>query len=417
MGRYCVIGKSLPHTLSPKIHSAFSSDFYGVEELCDFEALEAFVKKREYDGYNVTIPYKQEIIPLLDKVSDEAAAIGAVNTVVNENGKLVGYNTDISGMQAALNHAGIALKNKNVMILGSGGTSHTAQYLAKKLGAKSVRVVSRSGDINYNNCYDYQDTEVIINTTPVGMMPNAYASPIDVSMLKNTESVFDCVYNPIKTLIVYKAQIAGLKAANGLFMLVEQARAAHNLFMRAKNGLEVGAESTISVLSDLIAERQNLVFIGMSGSGKTTIGKKAAELLGRKFVDTDEEIEKIEGKSIPEIFKENGEAYFRECEQRVVERVCIRQGLVIATGGGAPMNEKNAFLMGANGIVVFLKADENRLDISNRPLTPNIEKAKALYAERLPKYIAASDCVILNDDKIENVAKNAVEAVRISKFV
>ncbi len=417
MGRYCVIGKSLPHTLSPKIHSAFSSDFYGVEELCGSDALKAFVEKREYDGYNVTIPYKQEIIPLLDEINEEAAAIGAVNTVVNENGKLVGYNTDILGMQAALDFAGIALENKNVTILGSGGTSHTAQYLAKKLGAKTVRVVSRSGGINYTNCYDYQDTEVIINTTPVGMMPNACASPIDVSEFKNTESVFDCVYNPLKTLIVYKAQKAGLKAANGLFMLVEQARTAHNLFMRAENRAEVGVKNTISVLNELIGERQNLVLIGMSGSGKTVIGRKAAELLGREFVDTDEEIEKIEGKSISKIFEENGEAYFREREQRVVESVCMRQGLVIATGGGAPMNEQNAFLMGANGVVVFLKTDENRLEISNRPLTPNMERAKQLYRERLPKYLAASDCLVLNDGKIENVAQNVIEAFRISKFV
>ncbi|HKL93722.1 MAG TPA: shikimate dehydrogenase, partial [Clostridia bacterium] len=229
MKKYCVIGKSLSHTLSPQIHREFGLDYSAVE-LCDESELEAFINNLEFDGFNITIPYKQTIIKYLDKVEQTAKEIGAVNTVVNFHGKLYGYNTDLEGLRYALRQAQIELRDKAVMILGSGGASKTAQYLAKKEGAKSVTVVSRSGEANYENCYEKQDTEVIINTTPVGMMPNENAIPLDISKFENLESVYDLIYNPLRTRLIIEAKDRELRASNGLNMLVEQARLARDLF-------------------------------------------------------------------------------------------------------------------------------------------------------------------------------------------
>lgn len=400
MAKYCVIGKSLPHTLSPEIHRAFGRDRYGICELKDSAELRAFVDSRKYDGYNVTIPYKQDIMPMLDMLSDSAKEIGAVNTVVTENGKLVGYNTDEGGMRYALKKAGISVFQKNVLILGSGGTCQTAKYLCKKDGAADVKVVSRSGEINYENCYGLQNTQIVINTTPVGMMPHAYQKPIELSRFKNLEGVFDCIYNPLQTMLISDARALGVKCANGLGMLVEQARIAHNLYESARGFAQVEEQRSDEVLNDMLAARSNIVLTGMAGSGKSAIGRALAKRLGRDFVDSDSEIERQVGKSIPSIFKENGEDYFRDVEREVIERVCTRQGLVIATGGGAVLDEKNVFFMKSNGKCVLIRRDVDKLETAGRPLSVNAENAKRLYERRKPIYLKTADLTVDNDSDI-----------------
>lgn len=409
MSKYCVIGKSLPHTLSPEIHRAFGRERYDVKELFDECALQDFVTRREYDGFNVTIPYKQAVMPLLDELSAGAREIGAVNTVVSEDGKLKGYNTDEEGMRYALNRAGIVIKDRNVLILGSGGTSKTAQYLCRADGAKSVNIVSRTGEVNYDNCYDLKDTQVIINATPVGMMPHAYEKPVELKKFKSLEGVFDCIYNPLETMLIKEARKMGVTAANGLTMLVEQGRIAHNLFECAKGLPAVDVSRTDRITKQLFASRRNIVLAGMAGSGKSVIGKTVARMLNRQFVDTDAEIERLEGRSIPQIFKDSGEDYFREVERSVVESVCIRQGLVISTGGGAVLNERSVFFMKANGVCYLIRRPADKLAIKGRPLTPDAESARLLYEKRKPIYKAIADVIIDNDkEDIEGAVEHII---------
>ena len=408
MSKYCVIGERLPHTLSPEIHKSFGREIYDVKELSSESALSEFVKSREYDGYNVTIPYKQAIMPLLDEISDGAREIGSINTVVTEGGRLVGYNTDALGMSYALSRAGITLKGKNVLILGSGGTCKTAKYVCRTEGASSVNVVSRTGGINYQNCYDLQDVQVIINTTPVGMMPHAYEKPIELNRYTRLEGVFDCIYNPLETMLIRDARALGVKAANGLAMLVEQARAAHNLYQKAQNLSMVGEAATEAVVTKLGTDRRNIVLVGMAGSGKSVIGKLVAKRLNRQFVDTDSEIERAAGKSIPQIFEDSGEEYFRALERQFVEEVCTRQGLVVSTGGGAVLNERNVFFMKANGTCYLITRDVDKLATKNRPLSPDKESARRLYEERKPIYFATADVVVDNDGDIESAVERVI---------
>ncbi len=398
-----LVGKSLPHTLSPEIHAILGDDHYGIFELESEEELRAFIRDGGADGFNVTIPYKQAVMPMLDQLDDEARAIGAVNTVVRRGEKLYGYNTDIRGMQYALEKVGIMPNGRHVLVLGSGGTSHTAQYLCKKLGAASIDVVSRTGKINYENCYELRDTQIIINTTPVGMYPNAFARPVELTRFERLEGVFDAVYNPLRTLLIQDALKFGIRANGGLDMLVEQARAARKLFGGEE---KIGAEEACRRLERKL---DNIVLIGMAGSGKTSIGRELALLTGREFVDTDEIVEKDVGKSIPQIFAEGGN--FREYESRVVKDVCSGFGRVIAVGGGAVLREINRFYIKSNAKVVLIRRNEDELALEGRPLSADRDTAKKLSKERAPIYEGLADIRIDNDSDIHTAAKKIAEAL------
>jgi len=406
--KFALVGKSLPHTISPRLHREFGDFEYGVKELEDENALKDFVRSRELLGYNVTIPYKQAVMPLLDEISEGAREIGAVNTVVDVGGKLFGYNTDIDGVAFAMRSAGIDAKGKTVLVLGSGGTSKTVQYYLRKQGAQ-CSVVSRSGDLNYDNVYSRQETQVIINTTPVGTM--SVEKPIDLAKFKNLEGVFDVIYNPIETALVRQARRLGVKATCGLGMLVEQGRVAHNIFAKV-GGFEKKDESvTLEIVKKLEDERLNIVLVGMAGCGKSTIGRRLAEKAQKTFVDLDEEIVKKAGKSIPQIFEEEGETGFRKIESEVVAETCIRTGLVIATGGGAVLDEKNVEYFKANGKIVFLKRDVERLAREGRPLSKDLETVKKLYEKREPIYKKIADCEVENIGDTEEVAGSVLTAL------
>lgn len=394
---YCVIGKKLPHTLSPQIHREMGINEYGVVELEDEAALLNFVKSGEYAGFNVTIPYKEKIIPLLDIVDAAAAEIGAVNTVVERSGKLYGYNTDAAGMLYALRSANISLKNKNVLVLGSGGTSKTARYVCSFSDAKSVNTVSRSGVLNYENCYKLLSTEIIINTTPAGMMPDAYDCPVRLEKFSNLKGVYDVIYNPFETLLVKSARELGIPAANGFKMLIEQARAAHNIFASEKKDMLFADEDeTARIFAKLTKQLENIVIIGMAGSGKSTVGRLVAKKMNRKFIDSDDEIVKEAGMSVPEIFEKKGEAAFREMESRAVQRVSSLHGLVISTGGGAVLSEKNRFFLKSNGKIVLLLRNVDKLATNGRPLSGSAQSAARIWNERKDLYFSFADIVAKN---------------------
>lgn len=406
--KFAIVGKSLPHTISPRLHAEFGNLSYGVKEFETEEAFCEFVESRECFGFNVTIPYKQTVMPLLDGLDEGVEEIGAVNTVVELDGRLWGYNTDIIGVELAFKTAGIDVNGKNVLVLGSGGTSKTVQYYLKKNGAKTIGIVSRSGELNYDNVYERTDTQIVVNTTPVGTM--SIEKPIDLARFEKLEGVFDVIYNPIETALVRQARKLGVKAIGGLVMLVEQGRVAHAIFADADKTLSFkGEEATFDIVKKLERERMNVVLVGMAGCGKSTIGKLLAEKLGKEFVDLDEEIEKREKKSISEIFAEKGEAYFREVERKVVADVCVKTGQVIATGGGVVLDERNVEWMKANGKIVWIERDADKLAREGRPLSKDVETVKKLFESRKPIYESIADFKAENNGAIIDCVESILQ--------
>ncbi len=404
--KYGLIGKTLKHSISPEIHKHFGLN-YELLELENEEAVENFLKEKKFLGVNVTIPYKETVIKFLDEITEDAKNIGAVNTIKNEKGKLIGSNTDIDGMRFAIHHAGIELKNKNVLILGSGGTSKTAAVLAKSEDAKSVTTVSRTGECNYQNVATKQETEVIINTTPVGMWPNIEDIPVCIAKFSNVESVFDVIYNPFETELVQEAKKLSLKASNGLLMLVEQARRAEEIF----KGKHIEQSHTLEICNKMAKDLKNIVLIGMAGVGKTSVGQELAKKLKRPFFDTDKMIEEKTGKSISQIFNEVGEVGFRQIESEIVFEVAKKTHSVIATGGGAVLNEENRETLQKNAVVVFLKRPLEKLATDGRPLSVSLPKIKKMFEERLPIYETFANIEIENDKTLKKVVKEILEKI------
>lgn len=399
--RVGLIGDPLGHSFSPRLHAAFGTADYELHPI-PAEALPAFFRERAFEGVNVTIPHKIAVIPLLDELHPSAEECGAVNTVVNRGGKLTGYNTDIFGMSFALAHAGISLSGRHVVILGSGGTSHTARALAKREGAASVTVVSRSGEVNYSNIAEFTETEIVINTTPVGMFPHADASPVDLTVFPRLRGVFDAVFNPLRTRLIEQAENLGVPVASGLLMLTAQAKAAAILFRggdysEPSPASEVGAE-ILNVWREVTAELTNIVLIGMPSSGKTTVGTLLAERLRRPLIDTDAETERRTGKTVPELFAEGGEENFRKEERLTVSECARGTGVIIATGGGAPMFPENRAALAGNGFVVLILRDTEKLDTAGRPLSRDLDTLKAMYKVRMPVYKAFADAEAVNND-------------------
>ena len=399
--RVGLIGDPLGHSFSPRLHAAFGTADYELHPI-PAEALPAFFRERAFEGVNVTIPHKIAVIPLLDELHPSAEECGAVNTVVNRGGKLTGYNTDIFGMSFALAHAGISLSGRHVVILGSGGTSHTARALAKREGAASVTVVSRSGEVNYSNIAELVETEIVINTTPVGMFPHADASPVDLTVFPRLRGVFDAVFNPLRTRLIEQAESLGVPVASGLLMLTAQAKAAGILFRggdysEPSPASEVGAE-ILNVWREVTAELTNIVLIGMPSSGKTTVGTLLAERLRRPLIDTDTETERRTGKTVPELFAGGGEENFRKEERLTVSECARGTGVIIATGGGAPMFPENRAALAGNGFVVLILRDTEKLDTTGRPLSRDLDTLKAMYKVRMPVYKAFADAEAVNND-------------------
>ncbi len=400
--RYCLIGEKLGHSFSKEVHTLSGLD-YSLVELKE-EELGAFVKSREFEGFNVTIPYKTEIIKYLDVVDESAKEIGAVNTVVNKGGKLWGYNTDIFGMEKMAERIGVSLSDKVVMILGSGGTSKTATALALNQGAKKIYLVSRSGEVNYQNCYNKVDTEVIINTTPVGMYPNNFDRVIDLAKFPSLIGVLDCIYNPLKTPLILQAESLNIPASGGLYMLVGQAFGSQKLWLKKEISLSLVDEAYETIYKG----KRNIVLSGMPACGKSTIGKLVSKKLGLEFVDTDVLIEERAGKKIKDIFAEDGEGSFRDLETKIIKEVSKKSASVISIGGGAPLREENRNALKQNGVIVYLKRDLKLLVDDDRPLSQK-EGVSALYEKRKAIYEEFADVVVINDGEIEEAAEEIIK--------
>ena len=393
MKPYGCIGKKLTHSFSKEIHAKLADYAYELIELTE-EALAPFLEKKEFAAINVTIPYKQAVIPFLDSISTVAERIGAVNTIVNKDGKLCGYNTDYYGMKALIERVGIDLTGKKVLVLGTGGTSKTARVVAADLGASRILTVSRRKTdefITYEEAIRaHADADVMINTTPSGMYPDCESQPIDLTSFTQLSGVIDVVYNPLCTNLVREARKKGINAEGGLYMLVMQAVVAVERFLDTTIDRAIADQ----VFASVYATKENIVLTGMPGSGKSTVGK-LLDIEGFAFIDTDAEIEARCGCSIKKLIEEKGEAYFRDLEAEVIREVSSKNCRIISTGGGAVLREGNIRCLKRNGKIFFLNADASRLQATeSRPLSDTREKLEKLYSERMSIYRETADVTV-----------------------
>jgi len=391
--QYGCIGKKLTHSFSKEIHARLADYPYELIELTE-DAIAPFFAKKDFAAINVTIPYKQTVIPYLDHASAVAKRIGAVNTVVNKNGLLYGYNTDYYGMKALIERIGIDLTGKKVLVLGSGGTGKTARVVATDMGAAQTLTVSRREtpeSITYAEARrTHTDADVIINTTPAGMYPNCASTPIDLRPFTRLCGVVDAVYNPLRTNLVLDARQRDIKAEGGLYMLVMQAVAAVEHFLAET----VAKETAENVFASVYAAKENIVLTGMPGSGKSTVGR-LLHSTGLTLIDTDDEIEKRCGCPIRQLIETKGEDCFRDVETEVIREISSATGCIIATGGGAVLREENVRCLQQNGKLFFLQAERSRLQATeNRPLADTREKLAKLYADRMPRYLQTADVTV-----------------------
>ena len=389
--KYGLIGEHLKHSYSCEIHAQIADYEYELHELPP-SGLGGFLKKREFNAINVTIPYKQDVIPYLDEISDTAKRIGAVNTIVNRNGRLYGDNTDFAGMLALAKHIGVDMKGRKVLILGTGGASKTGHALAEYMGAQSVFYVSRSGkdgSISYEQAVtEHSDAQIIINATPVGMFPKQDGRPIDISAFPKLEGVIDAIYNPLRTNLILDAQERGIPAEGGLYMLSAQAVHASAVFRDIPLDESLVDKAFKSVKND----KQSIVLIGMPSSGKTTVGRILSEKCGKQLADTDEYIVRRIGMPISDFFAKHGEAEFRKIEKETVAELSATGGRIIATGGGAVLDAENVRALKQNGVLVFLdRRPENLIATDDRPLASRRSALEKLYAERYDIYCAAAE--------------------------
>ncbi len=402
MPEYGLCGKSLVHSYSEIIHKKLGNDKYELINLSREEFFD-YMKRREFSAVNVTIPYKTDAYDLCDELSEDARLIGSVNTVVNKNGRLCGYNTDVFGFLYMLSSADITLCGKKVLVLGTGGTSLTAQAVCKLKNAAEVVVVSRTGEVNYQNISKHSDADIIINTTPVGMYPENGVSPVELSDFPRLSGVVDVIYNPSVTQLLYQASKLGIPCVGGLPMLVAQAVRADEIFFDRKRE---GAELVIRQITDACRlMTMNILLVGMPGCGKTTVGKILSELSERELIDTDDVIEKDENKKISDIIPAYGEKYFRDLETAALDKCTKLSGRIISVGGGAVLREENRRLMKQNSVCIYIRRELSMLSCDGRPLSRGEGAIERLYAERKSLYEEVCDFAVDINEAPENCAR------------
>lgn len=402
--QYGLLGEKLSHSYSPELHAMFGDYDYDLFEIAP-GALGDFLRARNFQGLNVTIPYKTTVMAVCDRLTEAAEAIGSVNTVVQEpGGGLLGDNTDAAGFEGMLRKSGIPVQGEKCLVLGSGGASLSVQYVLSKLGAREIVVISRTGKDNYDNITRHQDAAVLVNATPVGMYPNTAAAPVDLRKFPNCRGVLDLIYNPARTALIQQAEALGIRRLGGLYMLVEQARVAAQIFTKRA----IPDSLTEKVYTTLYRRKENRILVGMPGCGKTTVGRTLAQQLKRPFVDCDQKLEEQFGVSCADYLNRHGEAAFRAAETALLAKLGKESGLVISTGGGCVTRGENYPLLHQNGAIIFLERELSKLPKKGRPLSlrGNLED---MYTMRLPMYRRFADVIVANDADPERVAKK-VEA-------
>lgn len=383
-----LLGEKLGHSYSPFIHNMLGDYSYEIFERSP-DTVEDFIKSGDWNGLNVTIPYKKTVFPFMDTVGEYAKKTGSINVIVRkDDGTFYGDNTDVYGFIKLVEFSKIDVAGKKTLVLGNGGAATAIVAGLKELGALPV-IISRSGEFNYNNLELNYDAEVIVNTTPVGMYPKTGVSPLDLTPFKNLKGVIDIIYNPARPELLLQAEKLGIPAVSGLYMLVAQAKRAAEIF----TGSSIPDSKTDEIFNAMLRKLQNIVLIGMPGCGKSTIAREIFECTDRVLFDADDEIEKKAGKSPAEIIKNEGESAFRDIESEVLSDLGKKSGAVIATGGGAVVREANYDYLHQNGIIVWLRRDLALLPSDNRPLSQQ-KGLEKLFDERKPLYEKFADITI-----------------------
>lgn len=411
MEKYGLCGERLGHSYSETIHNQLGNKEYKLLSMSR-EDFHLFMKQRHFCAVNVTIPYKKEALQLCDIVSDEAKEIGSVNTVVNKNGTLYGYNTDIFGFIYMLEQGGIDVCGKKVLVLGSGGTSLTAKAACKKLCAKEIITISRNGENNYENITRHSNAQVIINATPVGMFPSNGKSPVELSDFPQLEAVADVIYNPETTRLLYEAQKRGLSTAGGLSMLVYQAVVADKLFFDKKEPID---EKTVkNIIKNISSGMKNITLVGMPGCGKSTVGKILALKTSREFIDLDDYIEQKCGISPAEIIKKDGEEKFRKIETECLDEVSKLSSKVISCGGGAVISEYNRYLIKQNSNCVYIIRELSKLATNGRPLSSGgLKHIEELFEKRKGFYLDAAHISVELCENAELCAQKITDILEV----
>ena len=394
-----LLGEKLSHSRSPQIHALLSDYEYRLFPTPRDE-VDAFLRSDCFTGINVTIPYKETVIPYCSKLSDTAKRIGSVNTITRDkDGSLIGDNTDYYGFRFMLTHYFPDLSGKKALVLGNGGSSKTVRIALADAGCRDVIIISRSGENNYDNLHLHADADFIVNTTPVGMYPNNGYAPLSLAQFPKLMGVLDLIYNPIQTALLLEARALGIPCASGLMMLVAQAALASSLF----TGIPVDKTRIEAITNKIRFDETNLVLIGMPGCGKSTLGKLLAEKYGREFLDTDELITLETGRTPAQIITEDGEAVFRTIESQIIRKAGAFTGKVIATGGGVVTREENLSPLAQNGLLFFINRDPAQLPTKGRPLSSDAAAIMRLYEHRLPLYRQFSDYEIPVEGNVETV--------------
>ena len=401
-----LLGEKLGHSYSPAIHAELADYDYVLYEK-EPDGVADFLLRGDWDGLNVTIPYKKTALPFCSEVSERAKRIGSVNTLVRRSdGTIFGDNTDAYGFEKLLHRAGIAPEGKKALVLGSGGASVMAVEVLRSLGASEVIVVSRSGENNYDNLSHHADAELIVNTTPVGMYPKNGQAAVDLEAFPSCCGVVDVVYNPARTALLLQAERLGIPHAGGLYMLVGQAKRSSELF----TGHEIPDSEIDRIERQLSRSMGNIILIGMPGCGKSSVGALLAEKLGRPLLEADAEIVRAAGCSIPEIFAQGGEESFRRIETEVLRELGKRSGAVISTGGGCVTREENYDLLHQNGRVFWLQRELSMLPKEGRPLSLQND-LRQMYEKRCPLYERFADCEIDNNGFLEETVGKILEVL------